>query len=106
MNCFRCSGLVVTEQVPADTIVLTVDRCINCGMRREHDLVPVPREAAAQGRPARTRCINCLDAPLPGFTQCAYHKQYHKQYHHEHKDKRPRRNSGVTQRRAVGPVWI
>jgi hypothetical protein len=51
MTCTRCNGLIITEQVPAETIVLTVDKCVNCGMRREHDHVPVPYEATGQGRP-------------------------------------------------------
>lgn len=66
MPCQKCQGFLITEQVPADTIVLTVDKCLNCGARREHGHVPIPYERTV----GHVACINCGKTPAPGYSQC------------------------------------
>lgn len=101
MNCSRCNGMVITEQVPAETIVLTVDKCLMCGMRREHNHVPVPYDMTNRGRIMGNRCLNCRKDRTPGMSQCESCRNYQQQYRKENP-----RSKGGSKRRAVGPVWI
>lgn len=105
MNCSKCQGLLVTEQVPAETIVLTVDKCLNCGMRKEHDHVPVPHETTSYRRRVN-KCLNCNKPPTPGYAQCAHCREYQAQYRKENPRSYKGTSKGTTSRRAVGPVWI
>ena len=67
MKCPKCQGFLYTLQVPADTIVLHLEACLNCGLRREPGFTPVSIEAQVR---IYTACINCGKPPAPGYSQC------------------------------------
>lgn len=41
MKCPRCSGYVVMQLEPVETMVINMGRCINCGARFEYKHIPV-----------------------------------------------------------------
>lgn len=88
MTCVKCAGLVVVEQVPAETMVLTIHRCLLCGMQREPGHVPLGRASVHRGRVPGARCTNCKNDRAPGFSQCEVCRQYQRAYRKVNQDRR------------------